>query len=387
VSAGEGETGVYRLLDEGKSEIIYRKVIEMKVLVLATDYPNNDGGVALMYVHARNKYYMTKGIDVTVLNFSTQSNYKYEDIPVISLKEYEKNSGQYELLIVHAANLRNHYIFLKKYGDRFPRFLFFFHGHEVLKVRETYSVPYPYVKNRGIKDSFVQDIYDEYKLSVWKKYYEKVEYKSKYIFVSGWMRDKFERYVKLDTSKFHTYIIPNNIGEVFEKQSYDVHAEKEYDFITIRGNLDGSKYCIDVINRLAQNNPDLKFLLVGKGEYFKHFHKASNITWLEKGLPQHEIPAFLDKAKCALMPTRLDAQGVMMCEMASYGIPLITSDIDICQEISRVLNNVIMIDNDETVDLKAYLPQIESLYGKEKNKYFFAESTVGREVDIIEGRL
>ena len=39
-----------------------------KILVAVEDYPNNSGGVALMYVHTRNKAYMAEGIDVTVLN-------------------------------------------------------------------------------------------------------------------------------------------------------------------------------------------------------------------------------------------------------------------------------------------------------------------------------
>lgn len=35
-----------------------------KILVLVQDYPNNNGGVALMYVHVRNKYYIQHNIDV-----------------------------------------------------------------------------------------------------------------------------------------------------------------------------------------------------------------------------------------------------------------------------------------------------------------------------------
>jgi len=34
-----------------------------KILVLVQDYPNNNGGVALMYVHVRNKYYIQHNID------------------------------------------------------------------------------------------------------------------------------------------------------------------------------------------------------------------------------------------------------------------------------------------------------------------------------------
>lgn len=355
----------------------------MKVLVLATDYPNNDGHVTLMYIHSRNVYYQKHGIDVTVLNFSANSSYQYQNISVISLADYEAKNDKYDILICHAANLRNHYKFLKKYGALFPHFVFFFHGHEVLRIRETYSTPYSYIKKRKISDSFVQDIYDSYKLKIWRNYFPKVKEKSTLIFVSGWMKNKFKKYVGIDPDTFETYIIHNNVGEVFQSESYDSECEKKYDFITIRSNIDGSKYCIDVVNRLANENPSLSFCVVGEGDYFEHNEKAVNIEWVNRSLKHAEIPAFLNLSKCALMPTRLDAQGVMMCEMATYGIPVITSDIDICQEVSTIFENMLMINNEKTVDLNMVLDKTKGIGIVEKNKTLFSENTVGKEVSII----
>lgn len=357
----------------------------MRVLVLATDYPNNDGGVTLMYIHTRNKVYLQNDIDVTVLNFNAMNNYIYEGIRVITLGEYKSSDEKYDILISHAPNLRNHYKFLKKYGESFPRFIFFFHGHEVLKIRDTYSIPFDYAKNREFNTSFLQDIYDAFKLHVWRSYYPSVYNKSQFIFVSGWMKDKFKKYVKIDTPKEKTYVIPNSVGTIFEQTDYDVNSDKIYDFITIRNNLDGSKYCIDVVNRIASENPDYKFLVIGKGRYFEYYDKAENIEWLNIALTHEEIPNVLNKSKCALMPTRLDAQGVMMCEMATFGMPLITSDIDICREISNIFGNVMMISNDAFVDLSQFRNQIDELSKMPKNSYLFEKNTVGKEVQIIKG--
>lgn len=41
----------------------------MKVLVVVTDYPNLQGGLALAYVRTRNVYYKERGMEVEVLNF------------------------------------------------------------------------------------------------------------------------------------------------------------------------------------------------------------------------------------------------------------------------------------------------------------------------------
>ena len=69
-----------------------------------------------------------------------------DGIKVISLKSYKNDNTKYDVLVLHAANIRNHYKFLKKYGQKFSRLLFFFHGHEVLKINEVYPKPYDYVR-------------------------------------------------------------------------------------------------------------------------------------------------------------------------------------------------------------------------------------------------
>lgn len=61
-----------------------------KILVLATDYPDNNGKVSLQYIHTRNVEYLKFGISVTVLNFSARTNYEIGGIRVITLKTYKK---------------------------------------------------------------------------------------------------------------------------------------------------------------------------------------------------------------------------------------------------------------------------------------------------------
>ena len=123
-----------------------------KILVLVQNYPNNEGGVALMYVHVRNKYYIQHNIDVTVLNFSSQDDYIIENIKVITEDTYKNENKKYDAVVSHAANIKNHYRFLKKYENRFKHMIFFFHGHEVVKINEVYPKPYYYMK----KDNWIR---------------------------------------------------------------------------------------------------------------------------------------------------------------------------------------------------------------------------------------
>jgi hypothetical protein len=112
------------------------------LLVLATDYPDNNGNVALMYVHTRNKYYVQNDLDVTVINFRASENYTMDGVKVITLKEYGTNKDRYDILLSYAPNIRNHYMFFKKYDENFEKIILFFHGHDILKVSKTYPKPY-----------------------------------------------------------------------------------------------------------------------------------------------------------------------------------------------------------------------------------------------------
>lgn len=356
-----------------------------KILVVVEDYPDNNGKVTLMYVHTRNKFYMEHGFDVSVLNFRADKKYAIDNIPVITLEDYEKQKKEYDILICHAPNIRNHYRFLKKHGEDFPKFVFFFHGHEVLKINKTYSKPYPYVRNSKIK-SWLQDRYDDFKLSIWRKYYPSVKEKSKFVFVSHWMLDEFLKWTKIpyDEIKDCCEITYNCIGKVFEETVYDTTIAKEYDFLTIRSFLNGSKYCIDLVNQLAFSNPNKKFLLVGKGEFFDHYEKAPNLIWMNRTMNHSEIIEYMQKSRCALMPTRTDAQGLMMCEMASTGMPLITSDIPVCHEVFNEFDNVALIDNvDSTVNLDDVLIELEKNIPYQPPKTYYNINTSQNEVALL----
>lgn len=360
----------------------------MKVLVLVAAYSKPKENSTHFFVQARNIYYKDRGIDVTVLNFSAKENYTVDNINVITLNEYKRNKEKYncDLLISHAPNLRNHYIFLKKYEKNFKKLVFFFHGHEVLYCNKVYSKPYNYVKDANFIKKSIRNMYDIIKLYVWRKYFTKLSYKSHFIFVSNWMFDQFLKWTKIKPQvlKNRYSITYNCVGRKFEEENYNYKSPKEYDFITIRSNLDGSKYSIDIVNRLAENNPNYKFLVVGKGQFFKYNKKANNIELIENIVNHKEIIQLLNKSRCALMPTRTDAQGLMMCEMATFGIPVITSDIPVCHEVLDEFKNVKLINNDDTkLKLDGILKRLTSELPYEKNNKYFSDSTSEKEIEVF----
>lgn len=362
-----------------------------QILVLVADYPIIQGTNALAYVHTRNLYYQAVGLKVNVINFRTTKNYTIDGIKVFT-KDYLKekiNDFEYEILICHAPNIRNHFLFLLRYSKKFKNIIFFFHGHEVLICNKVYSKPYLYTTNENIISKtkyLIKNLYDYFKVYVWKIYYKKIAFKSDFIFVSEWMKNEFFKWTKIDKCMLagRTHVIYNTVGKVFEMQNYDLKIVKSYDFITIRGDLDGSKYCIDLVNDLAKANPDYSFLVIGRGKFFCHYKKADNLQWLDAHLNHEEIVEYLNKSRCALMPTRTDAQGLMMCEMATFGIPVITSNIPVCHEVLDEFENVAFIDNEEpNADLSQILEKHMRNVPLPKVSKYFSANTVQKEVELI----
>ncbi len=358
----------------------------MKMLVLATAYPSPETPISLMYIHTRNVYYHKNGFDVSVLNFSANKSYEWDGIKVLSLKDYKKFNYQYDILLSHAPNIRNHYFFLKKYQEHFKHIVFFFHGHEVLCINKVYSKPYNYVKSNPIKN-LIQNIYDKIKLNIWHRYFPKLAYKSTFIFVSRWMLNEFKKWVKLTERDLqeHIAITYNGIGQRFENLKYNTNCEKKYDFVTIRSYLDGSKYAVDIVCKLAEKHPQYNFLLVGRGKFFEYNNKPDNVCWKNEYCNHEQIIQYLNESRCALMPTRTDAQGVMACEMATFGIPLITSDIPVCHEIFDEFKNVYYIDNEKPNEV------FESLFNKLKtekevadNRKYYSAETMKKEVELFQ---
>lgn len=311
---------------------------KLNLLVLCEAYPNSENPYQLMYAHTRNVEYLKSGCAVTVLSFSAGKSYEYDGIRVITEKELIDKS-LYDLVISHAPNVRNHLRILST-NLKNSEIVMFIHGHEVLDTTKYYFGRYD-----GKQFSFIRKIYEKAKLRVFSLFlnhnYERVSV----VFVSNWMRKHFYENLNLRCEIKNEAVINNSVNPLFLENRWNTETKKEFDFITIRP-LSEKKYAVDVVLQLALKYPSKSFLLYGRGNIFNYLEKPKNVIYRDSFLQPNEILDLLNKSICALMPTRLDAQGVMMCEMASYGIPLITSDIEICTEMLQSFPNVAFINND-----------------------------------------
>lgn len=358
----------------------------MKILILATKYPNNTGDYSLMYIHTRAKYYLKSGAQVTVINFSAQEGYNIDGIDVITLESYKVSNHHYDIVLSHAPNLRNHFKFLKRYFHRFKAVIYFFHGHEILKYNKHYPKAYPFVKDTHSK--IVRDIYDEFKLIVWRCFFMKTRSISHFVFVSDFLYSLFSKYIKLDIeSQGRKHIINNSISETFEINKYDKSVEKNFDYVTVRSNIDSSTYAIDLLLELVNKHHNKSFLLIGKGDFFQYNDIPSNLTFINRTFNHEELIKYLNQSRVALMLTRHDTQGVMSCEIASFGMPLITSKLKVTEEIFSSFSNVYLIDNNTVgcADLNEISRKLN--YSRENNQTYCACNTIDKEIELFKSIL
>ena len=356
---------------------------KIKLLVLVEKYLESsyDG---LTFVHSRLISYDKSQFEIKVISFAAKEDYVSDEISVLTKNSLNKDLiSDQDFVISHAPNLRNHFYYLAIYFASIKRIAFFFHGHEVLITNNFYPKPYTFYSQNRFKQ-ILRNIYDHLKVFLLKKIF--VSWLKRkpisFVFVSGWMHDVFVDNLNFSPPKSLTHIIPNPVHTIFFENSYDFTSPKNNDFICIRP-LDQSKYAVDLLLEIARTNPDKNFHIYGMGTLFNFVQKPENVIHHNRYLKHAEMPEVLNKYKAAIMLTRLDAQGVMMCEMANFGIPLITSDLPICREMLSEFPNVLFIRNDKVkeIDFSTFFKTIKNTV--KKSSRFEKQNSINKEEEIF----
>lgn len=357
------------------------------ILVLAEAYPTQGQPAALRYIHSRNLAYRENGHDVEVINFSASSDYAIDGITVFGADSGAGiDASNYDIVLLHAPNLKHHIKWWSRHKSEIKALILFAHGHEFLDADKVYPAEFDFVQRPVIR-GLVRKIYDRVKLAYWARWFERTEANYRVISVSKWMQDQVCHFanVSQEVRARHFVVVPNSIGRQFELSRYDFSAKKQYDCCTFRPSLDSSKYCIDVVTRIANSNPNLSFVVVGKGSFFQHAKRPDNLEWIDEVADHGTVLEIARNSRCALVPTRLDAQGVMACELASFGMPLITSDIAVCRDVFARFPNVRYIDNQsDNINVASIIESIEREAPYDPIDEYFEKNTIARELEVFE---
>lgn len=359
-------------------------MMKNKVVIISQTYPSETNKYAQAFIHPRTKGYIETGLECVVISFSAEEPYEYDGVKVYPPREGEDilRSWDKPLVVVHAPNVRNQVRFIMKNKHNIGWLILFFHGHEVLFEDRIYPKPYAFNKKEMRKYRLAY-FYDRVKIPIMKWFIKwSLRQGCDLVFVSQWMLDETINATGLRlVGSEHVHIINNGLNAYIKEGTY-VQGDVWADFLTIRP-FDKSKYSVDLVVELANANPQYKFHIYGKGEYFKYFKKPHNVEIIDRFLLPKDMPSVFNHYRCALMPTKADAQGLMMCEMAVYGMPMITSDLAVCHEMLDDYSNVRFIGNGDFSKRLENLPEALSapVYR------FNYSSTIGREIEIIKERM
>lgn len=357
----------------------------MRILAVCQGYPSSNSPLTMAFVHSRNVLYQAAGHEVEVLSFGTETSYEWGTIKVFPQSAFDAAKFKsFDSIVFHAPNLRNHLRILKIHPELLPKTVFVIHGTEWIRRWSYYPKVFSFEqKPLKILKRGMGYVYDEIKLRAWKRFLNKNEASGlKIIFVSNWIREQAGKCIGFDfiSTKLDVQVVHNPIHPAFLASTFNPTGEKAADFVTLRP-LDDSRHAIDVVCKIAQDNPDKTFHVFGKGSYFKNILAPKNISVFHEMFPQDKLPELLNRYRAALLPTRLDSQGVLMCEMASFGMPTLVSDIPICREMVGNFKNVAFISNDNPV-LPPLPAAIQDATSESVNK-FLPQKTVEQELRII----
>ena len=311
---------------------------ESKILIVTNIYPSKNDLYRNAFVHRRVKLYQEQGIycEVFAVNptFGNLTKYHFEGVTVYrgSPQEYEWfiSQTEYEKYLVHFVD-QGMIQPLDQYAPGKP-IMVWIHGYETEKWHRrkfNYGL-------RNIRELLARIKSSEKQLTFMRDLYGNQGNKRniKFIFVSKWFKEAVaeeDTGIKVGNSE----IIPNVIDtELFNYLPKEPGQRKK--ILSIRPYAN-RKYANDLsvkaVLELSKEDffEDLEFCFIGRGALFDKtlapLREFKNVTIRETFLQQGEIAELHKEYGVFLCPTRLDAQGVSMCEAMSSGLIPVTSGV------------------------------------------------------------
>jgi N-acetyl sugar amidotransferase len=308
----------------------------MKIVIISADYPGPDNIYGDVFVHTRIKEYQ-KYAEVEVIGFNsylTESRvYEYDGVPVFKTSNLE--TFYLKVKAAHPDILAGHliqYHYLDFLLSLSKPMVIFFHGYEVLSWKRRLmnydtlgSLRYlwPYAKSNW-----------KQRKELWKFVNAANDREDiHFVFVSNWLRDAAQADLKM---KFkNAQVIPNGIDTslfAFEKKNIELRKK-----ILLLRAFKAINYANDIAIEailILSKKPffsELEFRIQGEGYLFnqltqpiKHF---DNVVLDNSFIENQLIPSLHRKFGLFLCPSRLDTQGVSMCEAMSSGLVPITCPV------------------------------------------------------------
>ncbi|MBT2813526.1 glycosyltransferase family 4 protein [Staphylococcus coagulans] len=309
----------------------------MGYLLITNAYPNKDKIYANAFIHRRVKGYLARGLDVTVVVFTTKikRDEYFDGVKIMYMDEAQLYN---HLLYYHYEKLLFHFINYKMFNavERLkvkPNVIVWLHGFE---AEAWYTRYYNYLSSPGSLKAQLQkkEHYYPVQKAFLKKLMTRQDMHVQFIYVSERFKTLYvDPFVGVEPENFE--IIPNMI----DADLFPYHEKTEEDrfhIVTIRP-FTAKNYANDltvkVIQQLAKKKyfKKLQFSIYGDGPLFEEITKPlqnkKNVNLNQMFIPQNEISSIHRENGIYLGPSRHDSQGVSINEAMSSGLVPISNEI------------------------------------------------------------
>lgn len=307
-----------------------------KLVVLSADYPGSDYLYGDVFVHTRLKEYV-KFCKVEVVGFNPHlthvRDYTYEGINAFityDLESFKQKivSSEPDVIVGHLIRCE-YFTFLLSLNKPIVVFL---HGYEALSWRRRL---FNYNAISSFKYFAIYAWNNIVQLKALRKFVVTANARIdvKFVFVSNWLKSAAEKDIGVTVK--HGHIVPNPINtDLF---SYSKKTDNLRKNILLIRSFKARNYANDIsveaILRLSHKQffKDLTFTLYGEGYLFNSLtaplKQFENVHLNNCFIEHKDIPAVHAQNGIFLCPSRMDTQGVSMCEAMASGLVPITSNI------------------------------------------------------------
>ncbi|GGA98404.1 glycosyltransferase [Macrococcus hajekii] len=344
-----------------------------KVLVVCNAYPSEDNIYRNGFIHRRVKAYQKRNIEAEVFYLHVTAleevEYDYDGVHVTMGNEahyrryLQAHHNEYVSFLIHFINPHMYDPIIEYVSN--PKIVVWIHGFEAEAWhRRWFNFLSSSQELKAILNKSTD--YYEKQLQFMNSLYREDQVDITFIHVSQWFKDHIAD-VDAKYSPQNYQIIPNIVdSKVFD--FVQKKREGKLKILSIRPYA-SYKYANDQVRDaiiLLSKKPffkDLEFHLYGEGKLYAEItgplKTYDNVFLHNTFLEQKDISRIHKEFDVFLCPTRLDSQGVSMCEAMSSGLAVVASDITAIPEY--VEHNVSgLLAEPESPASIAY--QIERLY-------------------------
>ncbi|WP_168797049.1 glycosyltransferase family 4 protein [Vibrio sp. H11] len=336
------------------------------IAIISSQYPSESNHYAHTFVHQRSKYFIKMGYEVVVYVPALEDvSYFFEGVKVeqASSENISYKLSRYDCVYLHLLHIKKpnkrlsgHFIYDRILKDNIPVALYI-HGAEVQKVSSRkFELDFSF---KGIITALYKDYYYIPKVA---SFYKKIMSRGRFAIAtpSLWMKQEAESNLGVDLK--NVKIIPNGIdSNKFKPLGLNRYKNK---LLSIR-QMTSSKYAVDISIKAMVHLPNYTLDLYGKGPKLDEYKQLardlnvdSQVNFIEELIPNKNMASTMNKYKYFMCPTRMDAQGVSMCEAMSCGCVVITNNNTAIPEF--VKNKVNGICEDTPVEMANMIKNLSS---------------------------